>query len=300
MSQVGCDNVNPLTVGARHAATRRLRYNPFMATDFSQVLASIEPAGDAGYQVTVPPDWLQGRTVFGGMQMAIATRVMRAAMSDEQRALPLRSAQMTFVGPVNGGEPISVRAQVLRTGRSATHARCDLAHGEGGVACTVVGIFGVSRMSQFVREMPRPDRGRGPDDGSISMDAGLLVPAFLQHFEARVAVGALPYSGYAEPRSLVYVRLRDRECGPEDALLALADALPSPAIAMLRKPAPVSSLNWMIEILRDPAQLDLHDWVLIDTEVRAGTDGYLSQTSLLYGADGHAYSVSHQTVGVFG
>jgi acyl-CoA thioesterase len=271
-----------------------------MPTDFSQVLASIAPAGDAGYEVTVPPDWLQGRAVFGGMQMAIATRAMRAAMSGEQRALPLRSAQMTFVGPVNGGEPISLHAQVLRTGRSATHARCDLAHGDGGVACTVVGIFGVSRMSQFVRELPRPDPGRSPDDGLVSLDEGLLVPAFLQHFEARVAVGALPYSGYAEPRSLVYVRLRDRDCGPEDALLALADVLPTPAVAMLRKAAPVSSLNWMIEILRDPARLDLHDWVLIDTEVRAGTDGYLSQTSLLYGADGHAYSASHQTVGVFG
>ena len=49
----------------------------------------------------------------------------------------------------------------------------------------------------------------------------------------------------------------------------------------------------------DPALLDLHQPVMIDTAVRAGTDGYLSQTSILYGADGHAYSVSHQTVGVF-
>ena len=34
--------------------------------------------------------------------------------------------------------------------------------------------------------------------------------------------------------------------------------------------------------------------------LRAGTAGYLSQTSVLYGPDGHAYSVSHQTVGVYG
>jgi len=56
----------------------------------------------------------------------------------------------------------------------------------------------------------------------------------------------------------------------------------------------------MLEVLRDPAYLNLQEWVLIDTEVRAGTAGYLSQTSVLYGADGHAYSVSHQTVAVFG
>ena len=62
----------------------------------------------------------------------------------------------------------------------------------------------------------------------------------------------------------------------------------------------VPPLSWMIEVLRDPARLDLHEWCLIDTQVRAGTDGYLSQTSVLYGPDGHAYAVSHQTVGVFG
>jgi acyl-CoA thioesterase len=94
--------------------------------------------------------------------------------------------------------------------------------------------------------------------------------------------------------------LRDRECGSEDALLALADVIPTPVLSMLTEPAPASSVNWMLEVLRDPAYLDLHDWALIDTEVRAGTAGYLSQTSVLYGADGHAYSVSHQTVAVFG
>jgi acyl-CoA hydrolase len=68
---------------------------------------------------------------------------------------------------------------------------------------------------------------------------------------------------------------------------------------MLSKRAPASSLNWTLELLGDPAQLDVGDWSLIDTEVRAGIDGYLSQTSVLWGATGHAFSVSHQTVGIF-
>ena len=69
-----------------------------MATEFSRVLASITSASEGALQVVVPPDWLQGRTVFGGMQMAIAVRGMRAAMPADARALPLRSVQMTFVG----------------------------------------------------------------------------------------------------------------------------------------------------------------------------------------------------------
>ncbi|HET9693325.1 MAG TPA: acyl-CoA thioesterase domain-containing protein, partial [Steroidobacteraceae bacterium] len=134
-----------------------------MATDFSRVLASITTAPDGRLQVVVPPDWLQGRTVFGGMQMALAVRGMRTAMPDETRALPLRSVQMTFVGPVGGGEPVFLSPQLLRRGRSTSHARCDLLQGDG-VGASAVGIFGVSRTSQFVHELPAPDPGKRPEE----------------------------------------------------------------------------------------------------------------------------------------
>lgn len=269
-----------------------------MSTEFSAVLASMEP-GDSGLRVTVPADWLQGRTVFGGLQMALAARSMRMAMPDDARELPLRSAQITFVGPLGGGEPIELRGQALRRGRSTAHARCDMLQG-GAVGASAIAIFGEARPSQFVHEMAAPDPGKRPDDASLPSLHGSFVPAFTQHFEARWAYGDVPFQGFPEPRSMIYARLRDRECGAEDALLALADLIPTPVLSMLTRPAPASSLSWMIEVLRDPAQLDLHGWSLIDTEVRAGTAGYLSQTSVLYGPDGHAYAVSHQTVGVFG
>lgn len=269
-----------------------------METGFSQVLASIDRTDGARAVVTVPPDWLQGRTVFGGMQMALAARAMRAALPLQSAALPLRSAQMTFVGPLLGGQPIHLQAETLRAGKSTVHARCDLRHDDGKVDSTVVAIFGGPRESRFVKEMPRPDPGRTPEQSDGKAQGS--PPAFLRHFDVRVARGDWPYSGYHEPRSLIYARLRDRECGSEDALLALADVIPTPVLSTLTAPAPASSVNWMIEVLRDPAYLDLQDFALIDTEVRAGTAGYLSQTSVLYGADGHAYSVSHQTVAVFG
>jgi acyl-CoA thioesterase len=271
-----------------------------MPSGFSRVLAAIEPSADQVLAVTVPADWLQGRTVFGGMQMALGGRAMRAVLPLQAAAMPLRSAQMTFVGPLLGSTPIRMKAETLRAGKSTVHARCDLMHDDGKLACTVVGIFGGPRESKFVKEMPRPEPGVSVADASNSVIASAAAPAFLQHFEVRIARGAPPYSGYTEPRSLIYARPRDRECGSEDALLALADVIPTPVLSMLTEPSPASSVNWMIEVLRDPAYLDLHDWVLIDTEVRAGTAGYLSQTSVLYGADGHAYSVSHQTVAVFG
>lgn len=268
-----------------------------MSVDFSAVLASMSlEAGDL--TVVVPRDWLQGRTVFGGMQVALAVRAMRLAMPENERALPLRAAQVTFVGPLLGETPIQAAPKILRTGRSTVHAHCDLLHGTA-VACSATGIFGAPRVSQFVREIPRPDPGLTPGQCPAPGSDNWIAPIFLNHFDIRWARGGPPFSGQAEPRSMIYARLRDTDSEPEHALIALADSIPTPVLSMLTQPKPASSLNWMLEVLRDPARLDLHQPVLIDTEVRAGTDGYLSQTSILYGADGHAYSVSHQTVGVF-
>ena len=172
-----------------------------MPTGFSKVLASIEPSSDSHFWVTVPPDWLQGRTVFGGMQMALAGRAMRAVLPLQAAAMPLRSAQMTFVGPLLGGEPIRLRAETLRTGKSTVHARCDLMHDDGKVACTVVGIFGGPRESRFVKEMPCPDPGVAADDATVSLNGSPVSPEFLTHFDVRIARGAGPYSGYSEPKS---------------------------------------------------------------------------------------------------
>jgi hypothetical protein len=69
---------------------------------------------------------------------------------------------------------------------------------------------------------------------------------------------------------------------------------------MLDKPAPATSINWMLELIGDPALLDREQWSMIGTDVRAGADGYLSQTSVLWGSGGHAFSVSHQSVAIFG
>ena len=170
----------------------------------------------------------------------------------------------------------------------------------GSVACTVIAIFGAARESSFVREIPRPDLGLDPEALADLPYIPDVAPAFLQHMQVRMARGTPPGTGHHEPRTIIYARVREPDCTAEEALIALADVIPTPALSMLSKHAPASSLNWTLELLGDPAQLDVGDWSLIDTEVRAGIDGYLSQTSVLWGATGHAFSVSHQSVAIFG
>jgi len=82
-------------------------------TPYSQLLAAIA-RGDGEASVDVPEDWLQGRTLFGGLQAAIALAAMRTLAP----AWPLRSLQVTFLAPVPGG-PVRAKARVLRSGKNA-------------------------------------------------------------------------------------------------------------------------------------------------------------------------------------
>lgn len=275
-----------------------------MAT-FGEVLDSLRRDGDA-WTVVIPKTWANGRTVFGGLQVALGVRAMRGVLDTtlgagkgDVAALQLRSLQTTFVTPVAASAPVVLRAGFLRAGRSATHARCDLLQ-DGQVACTMVAIFGAPRPSRITLDIPKPEVQVDPESLRDMPYIPGITPEFLQHLQLRWGVGRLPYSGHDEPHSTIFARLRDAGCNAEDALIALADSIPTPALSMLEKPAPATSINWMLELIGDPGLLDRNGWSLIGTDVRAGADGYLSQTSVLWGPGGHAFSVSHQSVAIFG
>ena len=63
------------------------------------VLMSRARTGAGESQLDVPEDWLQGRTLFGGLQAAVAFAAMRSLVPQA----PLRSLQATFLAPVPGG-----------------------------------------------------------------------------------------------------------------------------------------------------------------------------------------------------
>lgn len=82
---------------------------------YSQVLATLRPH-DGGWVAVVPDTWAQGRTVFGGLQAALAVRAMRDLVSP---TVPLRVLQTSFIAPIAPGD-VRIEASVLRQGKSAT------------------------------------------------------------------------------------------------------------------------------------------------------------------------------------
>jgi acyl-CoA thioesterase len=257
------------------------------------LLAQSRADGD-GLIFNISDDWLQGRTAFGGLQAAMAITAMRLLVP---ATIPLRVLQTTFIGPVPQGE-VRVRAQVLRTGKSVTHAQAQIEVG-GAVACLAVGVFGSARASSLgIDNCVYPQLPAAESLRDMPLLPG-VTPSFLQHTQLRWARSTPPFTGAPDAHTGTYIRL-DEPVRSEAHLAALTDIIPTPALSMLKQPAPASSLTWTLELLRNDFTETENNWWLMDAEVTYGADGYLSQTALLWDAQRRPMALSRQTVTVFG
>lgn len=265
-----------------------------MKIPFQQTLATLQPSADGRWTGATSEDWLQGRSLFGGLQVAFALRAMRALVPAE---LPLRTLQVSFLAPVPSG-PIVVAPRLLRAGKNVCQAEAQLLEGTQ-VLAVVIGIFGASRASEIARCPERPAVAVPTHPPEARYIPG-VTPAFLQHFKMRWLRGGLPFSGTPEPQAVIEVDLLDEGTASELHLPALADSIPPVALSLLSRPVPGSSMTWMFELLQDSyAGLSLEGWRL-DVEMVAAGQGYTSQSALLWAPDGRPAALSRQSMVVFG
>lgn len=264
-----------------------------MPTALTALLARSRIEGSSA-ALDVPEDWLQGRSVFGGLQAAIAVQALRTVVDP---AVPLRALQMAFIAPVPQGV-VRADARPLRSGKNVTHAESTLRGADGQTLAHVIGVFGAARASEVQRAptMPEVDSAR-----SIRFPflAG-VVPSFTQHFAATWQRGGLPFTGDPEPCHVVTLDLKDPGPVTELHLVAIADFIPPVALSLLRSPAPGSSLTWLLELTSHR----FSDWSTsgwrIDAELEAARDGYTSQATRIWAPDGQLAALSRQSMVVFG
>jgi acyl-CoA thioesterase len=264
---------------------------------YSQVLDTVRPL-DTGWTAEVTEDWTQGRTIFGGLQAALAVRAMRSLVP---QAVPLRVLQTSFIAPVPAGT-LSIEAKVLRSGKSVTHVEARIFE-QGQTACLAVGIFGDSRQSAIEVRPPKPQTPPVQSATRMPYIEG-ATPPFTRQVTMRWTRGVTLFKGATEPNTQIYVGFRDEPyAGPgalgEAQIIGYADISPSPGLSLLSQPAMSSSLTWTLELLTDdcgPARDGL--W-LMDTEVHSGRDGYLNQSATLWSPDWKPVALSRQSVVVF-
>ena len=246
---------------------------------------------DGALELDVPPDWMQGRSVFGGLQAAFALRAMRELVPD----VPLRTFQATFIRPVAG--KLRVQAEVLRRGQNATHVEARIIDGNA-TAAVVLAVFGLARPSA-VAVVPTSASATSSPLFELRYVPGVF-PAFIQHFAARWLRGQPPFTGASATEQIVDVDLLDPGPATEAHVLAIADFIPPIALSHLRAPASGSTLTWMFELLADRVEhMGLASW-RVDAKLIAARDGYTSQSVMISGPDGTPVALSRQCMLVFG
>lgn len=260
-------------------------------TSFKQLLAAMSQNNDS-FSVTLPDDWLQGRTAYGGLSAALC---YEAALRANEDLPPLRSAQFAFIGPAVG--ELVITPTLLRRGKSAAFVGVDLM-GEAGIAARALLCFGAERPSeQAYLDIAAPGVPTVDDSRDFFNRKG--VPGFTQHFQGRLAQGATPCTPDHEPDMMVWVRHDDDDL-PQGLtpVIALGDALPPASMIKFSKAAPVSSMTWSMDILSDDITSESGWWLLRAVSEQA-EHGYSSQAMTLWDDQGRAVMAARQTVAIF-
>lgn len=256
-------------------------------TSLPEILASAA-AVEGGFAVDIPANWLQGRTAFGGLSSALA---LHAAQGSDVDLPPLRSALVSFVGPLSGR--VTVTAGVLRRGRNAAFVQADIVSDKGlGYRATFV--FMADQVSRIAHD-ERAGITLAPPAEGVKLYVG---PAdfFTGNFEF---LDVKDGTGPAEWRR--WGRLRDRAAlDPLVELMTLADALPPAALKLLGKDfVPISSLTWQVNLL-DPAPSTTDGWWLLGATSDYAANGSSSQSMRVWNADGMLVAEGMQSVAIFG
>jgi acyl-CoA thioesterase len=254
-------------------------------TPIADLLAAAAPI-EAGFTTTIPEDWKQGRTAYGGLSAALA---LHAAMQAEPDLPPLRSAQIAFIGPLAGD--VTVTATKLRRGRNAAFIQSDLVS-EAGLGFRATFVFMAPLASAIIHD--EAQRATQPPPGS---DAKLYTGPN-HFFTGNFNFLDVKDTGPAE--WLRWARLRERDgLHPMVELMAIGDALPPAAFKLLdNRQAPLSSLNWQINFVApEPATTD--GWWLLHANADMARDGYSSQRMTIWNAAGEPIAEAMQGVAIF-
>ncbi len=245
---------------------------------------------DGGFATAIPDDWMQGRTSYGGFSAALALEAARNLAPDLP---PLRSAQVSFVGPLSG--EVEVRARMLRRGRNASWINAEITS-DSGVGLTATFVFmGPVDSALHLHDVP-PPANLVPLETARPLPDG-RGPGFAGHFNRRFA---LPRTDQPEPQIVWWMQLKDRAgLDPMVELMLCADALPPGVLHMMDRNAPISSMTWLVNLLT-PLPQTSDGWWLLRSAGNYAERGCSSQDMAIWNADGDAVAVGMQAIALFG
>lgn len=250
-----------------------------------------------GGEVTIPSSWAQGRASFGGVIAALVFDRMAHVVAPGR---PMRSMQVSFVGPVTPDEPATVEAEILREGKAVSQVQGRIMQG-GEPRLVALASFGGDRESAVaVESLPAPDARAVEACQALPYIKG-VTPEFTQHIEMRWAFGGFPFSGAGGREMGGWMQFREAPEAITDAhIVALVDSWPPAVLPHLKSPAPASSLSWALDIMHPRPEIKPGDWLLYRATIDQAGSGYGHTQAGIWTSRGELVATSRQTVTVFG
>jgi hypothetical protein len=200
---------------------------------------------------------------------------------------------ISFVGPLSGA--VQVTARMLRRGRNASWAQSEIA-GEAGVGLSATFVFmGPVESQLHLNVFPSPMVAQ-PEDcpGGGDLRHG---PDFLPNFHWRHA-GAR--TSEPEPEICRWMGLKDRTgLHPMVELFGVADALPPGVLPLMTGFTPLSSMNWIINLLT-PQPETRDGWWLLKSWGSYAEQGCSSQSMGIWNSEGQPIASGMQSIALFG
>lgn len=270
---------------------------------FTQLINASKKVTEKGLVYQLDESWMQGRAIFGGLSAALCVDGANKLIANMP---PLRSASFNFIGIAS--DEVWIQAKVLRQGKSVTYVSSQLL-GAQGIVCDAVLCFGAARESTLNKSYGKALYGDKSNviqpDETISFADQIPKgakkpesPLFTRQFDTRVVSCDLPFSGSIDASHELWIRHRDQKATGLVALIALADMPPPAVLSALTKPAPVSSMTWMINILTDQINDNDH-WFLFGSFAESAKGGYSSQNMTVHNQSGELVIAGRQNIAVF-
>lgn len=246
----------------------------------------------------LPDEWKQGRTAYGGLTAALLLNAIQNSYDDLP---PMRSMQITFVGPATG--TLKFSHTLLRRGKNTCiiEGRID---GDDGVGITGTFIFANRR--GFTQTVPptKLDNVIAPEDSLEFLSTG-AGPIFIEHFDMLFCRGDRPFGDNPTSQTRFQLWMRHRDTQAQSGivpLIALADSPPPALVTRYPARVPLSSMNWHINMhndLQDDTPETQDGWWLIDVDCTYAADGYTSQMMNIYNRAGEQVLEATQYLAIF-
>jgi acyl-CoA thioesterase II len=246
--------------------------------------------------ISVPKDWSQGRTVFGGLSAAILYSAAREYIEEDRQ---LRSMTTNFVGPLLFDTPFQINVEIVREGKNVSQVLARIIQEDKNCVLTQF-CFAKARQSKTAVKNNDQHNMAVPKKANFIPNIPKVTPNFLRHYELSIDDGGLPFTGKKSSHYYGWMRFKESpQTITEAHIISMIDAWPPTLIQQLRWPAPASTVSWNLEFIYPHRPFAPSDWLAYKEDTRQAADGYGHTEATIWDIHGEVIALSRQTTAVF-